>query len=321
MSTPTQSDLTNSAASTEQLDSALNKALSEVDKSTADAVENLKLVQQARLSQLTRTAAELKAQLGANDPQVIAAQAAVTARAAAVARIGAASLQVATPAPTVAALGWALHGRVYDAQLQPVAGLTVFLVDGSKAYQAQFGFAYTDATGYFLINYAPPSGQAAPSVTLYVEIANQQGAPIYVGTTAFQPAPGSTTYRNITLPVGAKPIGDPPAEIKKIAIPSTPVRPTPPPPAPPAPPAPVPPAPLKPAPPAPPAPAPPSPPKPAPPAPPTPASPAAPRPAPPQPPTPVPPKPPTPAPPTPSKPAPSTPPAPAKPKGKGGQPG
>lgn len=235
MSTPPQSATTNSAASTDQLTSALNEALSTVDSSKADAVQNLKLVQQAHLSQLTRTAAELKVQLGANDPQVVTAQAAVTARAATVARIIAANLQVTTPAPTVAATGWALHGRVYDAQLRPVAGLTVFLVDSQKAYQSQFGFAYTDETGYFLINYAPPAGQAAPSVMLYVEIANQQGAPIYLGTTAFQLTAGSTSYQNITLPADAKPLGDPPPEIRKIAIPSEPVRPTPPAPVPPAP--------------------------------------------------------------------------------------
>ena len=50
--------------------------------------------------------------------------------------------------------GWALHGRVFNTQLQPISGLTVFLVDASKTYQQAYGFAYTDDTGYFLLNYS-----------------------------------------------------------------------------------------------------------------------------------------------------------------------
>jgi hypothetical protein len=122
----------------------------------------------------------------------------------------------------VAAAGWALHGRVYDAQLQPAVQHTVYLVDSAKAYQAQYGFSYTDATGYFLINYAQPAGQAAPSVPLYVAIVNAKAEPVYLATEAFQPVAGSTTYQNISLAVGERPLGDPPAEIRKIAIPNPP---------------------------------------------------------------------------------------------------
>lgn len=202
-----------------QFTAALSSALADADATTAAATQNLKLVHQAKLSQLTRTAAALKAQYGASDARTVAAQAAVTAGNAAVARIGIASQQAATPAPAVAATGWALQGRVYDEALQPAAQLTVFLVDATKAYQSQYGFAYTDATGYFLINYAPPAGQAAQTPALYVEIANPSGEPVYLATTPFQPAAGSATYQTISLAAGSAPLGDPPAEIRKIAMP------------------------------------------------------------------------------------------------------
>jgi hypothetical protein len=208
--------------STDQLTKALGTTLATADTSVASAAANLKLVHQARLSQLTRTAAALKAQYGAGDSRVVSAEAAVTARAATVARISMAGQQAATPAPAVVAPGWALHGRVYNAQLQPAAGLTVFLVDSKKAFQEQYGFVYTNDTGYFLLNYVPPAGQAAASVSLYVEIANQKAEPVYLATTAFRPAAGSTTYQNITLPAGEKPLGDPPPEIRKIAMPRQP---------------------------------------------------------------------------------------------------
>ena len=121
-----------------------------------------------------------------------------------------------------------LHGRVFDAQLQPVSGFTVFLVDGTKTYQQAYGFAYTDDSGYFLLNYAGPdpalqdkSQAAAPAtqVQLFIEIANTKALPVFVSTTAFQPVEGAATYQNITLPDGDQPIGEPPHEIRDVALP------------------------------------------------------------------------------------------------------
>ena len=219
MNIPSQNPGSTASASAAQFTAALTTALSQADASTAATTQNLKLVHQAKVSQLTRTAAVLKAQYGASDARTVAAEAKVTAANATIARIGVASQQAATPAPAVAATGWALQGRVYDEQLQPAAQLTVFLVDSAKVYQQQYGFAYTDATGYFLINYAPAAGQAAQAPPLYVEIANANAEPVYLASTPIQPAAGSTTYQNISLAAGKKPLGDPPAEIKKIALP------------------------------------------------------------------------------------------------------
>jgi hypothetical protein len=220
MSTPPQNP---TAFSTAPTDSSLTTALSASDSSAANTVQNLGLVHQARVSLLTRTAVALKAQYGASDPRVVAAEAAVTAGNAAVARIAVASQQTATPAPTVAAIGWALHGRVYNAQLQPAAQQTVYLVDATKTFQQQYSFAYTDATGYFLINYASAAGQAAPTPPLYVAIVDANAEPVYLSTTAFQPAAGTTTYQTISLAATGLPLGDPPAAIRNIAIPNKPI--------------------------------------------------------------------------------------------------
>ncbi|MGB6723047.1 MAG: hypothetical protein WBE72_19780 [Terracidiphilus sp.] len=226
MSTPAQSTGTGNAPTTAQLTEQINTEVTAADSAAAGSVQNLGLVHQARVSLLTRSAAALKATYAASDPRVVKAEAAVTAGNATVARISVASQQAATTAPTVAATGWALHGRIYDAQLKPSGQLTVYLVDKTKAYQREYGFAYTDSTGYFLINYAPAAGQAAATPQLYVAIANTKAEPVYLAATAFQPAAGSTTYQNISLAAGEKPLGDPPAEIRKIAIPSGAVDPT-----------------------------------------------------------------------------------------------
>jgi len=111
------------------LSAARDAALTSADTSATGAAQSLNQVQQARLAQLSRTAATLKAKYSATDPRVVAAEAAVTARTATVARTSALNQQASTPAPPVAANGWALHGRVLNSSLQPVGNQTVFLVD------------------------------------------------------------------------------------------------------------------------------------------------------------------------------------------------
>lgn len=206
------------------LQSEFSATLQSADGSAAQGVQMLQQVHQARLSLLTRTAANLKKQYGADDPRVKAAQAAVTATTATVNRVAMAGRQLTTTGPQVATTGWALHGRVFDAQGQPLAKYTVFLVDAQNVYQEAYGFAYTDETGYFLLNdagvEAKAASRAATSPTLFVEIANDKSQPVYLSTTAFQPVTGSASYLNITVTGGSRPIGDPPAAIRSVAMPA-----------------------------------------------------------------------------------------------------
>ena len=209
-----------------QLGAEISSALTTADTTAAQRILELQNVRQARVSQLTRTAAALKAQYGANDPGVKAAEANVAAATLTAARISMAQRQAATPDPQVSANGWTLHGQVCDAQLQTMSGFTVFLVDASKTYQQAYGFAYTDADGYFLLNYAGPDAAAqdkpantASSLELFVEIANATSQLVYLSQEIFQPVVGGASYLNIELPVGNQPIGDPPAQIRDVAVP------------------------------------------------------------------------------------------------------
>ncbi len=221
-STTGKSTATNSTAPTPAQISATTAAtLASADAGSSQTILNLKMVHQARLSQLKRTAETLKKQYGPDDPNVKAAESAVKVGAAKVARISAAHQELDTPAPQVAADGWVLHGRVYSSDLKAHARYTVFLVDGQKNYQQPYGFAYTDDTGYFLFNIAAVAGKdTQPTPPLFIAMTNTKGEPVYLGTTPFQPAPGSVTYQNITLPSGTQPLGDPPPDIREVALPS-----------------------------------------------------------------------------------------------------
>ena len=217
----------------DQIDTLVNTALGAGDNGATQSLQHLRLVHVARLSQLKRTAASLK-QGGASEADVHAAEAAVNTATARIASIGAVHQQATTPAPQVSATGWALYGRILSSSLKPVPHLTVFMTDANKTYQSNFGFSYTDSNGQYLITYAgetdtprrKATGRAtagASSLQLFIGIVNASGNPIYPEpgkpTPPFTPTPGVATYLDVILPAGEKPVGDPPAFIREIALP------------------------------------------------------------------------------------------------------
>jgi hypothetical protein len=213
-----------SSSSASSAGNDLTEALKAADGTVLDGIQGLQQVHQARLAQANRTFIALKAQYGDDDPRVQAAQAAVQAGQATISRVSVLRQQMATPTVQVPQSGWVLQGRVLDSDLKPEARFTVFLVDDQKAFLGQYGFAYTDETGYFELHYGsttrPQPQAAAPQ--LFIEVANTDAYPVYLSPTPFQPVTGAASYINIVLPLGGEPIGDPPPEIRKIALPNNP---------------------------------------------------------------------------------------------------
>lgn len=111
MSASSQPGAATTAATLETIGDDVANALGSADSTAAQRVQNLGLVHQARVAQLTRTAASITARYGADSPQATAAHAKVTAAQATVARIAVVNRQTDTAAPQVAATGWALYGQ------------------------------------------------------------------------------------------------------------------------------------------------------------------------------------------------------------------
>ena len=155
---------------------------------------------------------------------MISAEAAVAAGKSTVARLTVTQQELNTPAPQVAAKGWAVQGRVYDSSLTPLPNMTVFLVDAANAYQQQFGFAYTDQTGYFLISVAEAGAHLSNDQPIFLEVADAKSHPVYLSDSPVEPVPGVALYQKIVLAAGGKPIGDPPKAIRGTAIPAKPKK-------------------------------------------------------------------------------------------------
>jgi len=190
------------------------------------------LVQTARLSGLKRAAAAAVATYGAASTEAAAANQAVTTAQARTGQLQVVSQKAATAPPAVASTDWALHGRVYDANLNPQERYTVFMVDAQNNYISDYGYSYTDATGYFLLRHqgasaasssgAKETGAASKTAAApqgFVQVCDANANPVFSSTTPFAPVKGKATYQVLTLPASGQSLGDPPAEIRAVAMP------------------------------------------------------------------------------------------------------
>lgn len=211
--------------STEQLGPDLAAAFASADTSSTQVLQNMRLIHEARLSQQKRTAAALKKQYGESNEEVKAAEQSVRLTTARVAAIHAVYQQASTPAPQVTSTGWALQGRVYHSTeaSEPAAHYTVYFTDSNNTFQRQYGVAYTDTTGLYLINYAGDDQQKEQGTEpqLQIQIANTKGKLVYISATPFQPVIGTASYLDIYLPQGETVLGDPPPAVRKIVMPSS----------------------------------------------------------------------------------------------------
>jgi hypothetical protein len=248
-----QSQTTESQSSQTQANTATNANqilqsawATQIDSQTAQQFTGLSQVRMARANQLQREAASLTKAYGATDPGVLEVQASLQNEQTYASRLGVARDNTSTTAPTPPANGWALYGRVRNADLTPAPQLTVFLADRGRAWLKRYAYAFTDQNGNFTLSYTPPAtgkqarhgkggvaeaaehlvddaevllgdtprsaaGRAAAALTAYVEVSNSTCKLVYVDATPISLATGAAVYRDIVL-TGDGPLGTPPCE-------------------------------------------------------------------------------------------------------------
>jgi len=256
-----------------------------IDAQAAQQLTGLAQIRQARINQLQRQVAPLIAQKGAADAQVVSLQQSIQSQQSLVSALAVVRAKASTPAPTVPANGWVIYGYVRNQNLQPAARLTVTLTNQQKVWQHQYGYAFTDANGYFSLDYASPAAAPSPTpaltavqpaattpaptvgtttgpaiaqpaatfatapvatfsttpavtaalapatitaattnptaaapantnlpaapLSLYVQVLNAAGQPVYLDSQAFTPVSGAALYRDIVL-AGTVALGTPP---------------------------------------------------------------------------------------------------------------
>lgn len=136
---------------------------SKSDPQATQQFTGLAQVRQARVNQLTREAALLTKVYGAKNSGVLDVQATLANQQAVAVKLGVVRDTISVTAPTVPLGGWVLYGHVRNADLTPAPQYTVFLADQNHSWITDYGYAFTDPTGYYVLTY-DPSG-LTPSVT------------------------------------------------------------------------------------------------------------------------------------------------------------
>lgn len=201
---------TNPAAEgSSDVQTALGAAVAAADGLAASSLQMIGKVHQARVARLNREASALKAQGTTSATALAATEAEIAAETTTTARVAMLSQRATTVAPTVSVAGWALHGRLYSSNLAAAATYTVYLVDAQNAYQAAYGFAYTDATGYFALTAAAPS-EASEAGVAGATLAVNTGAAA-TGTASAASSAGAAT--SATAATGASGATKTPAQL------------------------------------------------------------------------------------------------------------
>jgi len=181
-----------------------------LDAQTSQQLTNLTYIRQSRINQQQRELTTLTAQFGSTDSAVVALSDSIKVQQSLTSVLGVTRAIAATAVPTVPANGWVLQGHIRDNTSQPIAKLTVCLVDEQKNFLSTYGYAYTDANGYYALTYTPDAATPAPApLSAYLEVLNSSGQAIYIDTTAFTLNPGASVFRDLLL-ASQTPLGNPP---------------------------------------------------------------------------------------------------------------
>jgi hypothetical protein len=183
----------------DQADRAVEDRIADSDGARASRLGTMDLVLQARAAALER---ELETLNRFEDPgaaRVEEAMRETTARAQQL-RLQAAQARLVAPRPPED--GTAVHGHVLDAELAPVAGASVYLVD-AQDNRVRGVSAETDESGYFALEYTPPAskrGASAPEVR--VRVATRSARVLGEEAEPRRLAAGAVEYAEIVLAQG-----------------------------------------------------------------------------------------------------------------------
>jgi hypothetical protein len=188
-----------------------------MDAQAAQQFSGLTQIRQARANQLQREFTVLQKAYGSDDAGVQAVKASLAYEQTFGSRLGVVSATTSRTAPSAPANGWVVYGRVRNADLTPAPQLTVFLADEGRSWLNKYGYAFTDASGYFALSYAgaaPKKAQqaeaAAPeALNAYLEVSNSNCQLMYIDATTMALTVGAVVYRDIVLsdkvPLGSAP--------------------------------------------------------------------------------------------------------------------
>lgn len=161
-------------------------------------------MQQKRAKNLRATHERLRADLGENDPRVVA-----LGRAAAASEELKNTLETEATRdkrrPNVGRTDWGVFGRVFDARRKPAPGLRVRLYDRDGRHHDLLGEAVTDEFGDFAFVYPKKDYTVwleGDGTDLFLLVEDSQRNVLYTSQNSVRPAPGRAEYFEVVLGTG-----------------------------------------------------------------------------------------------------------------------
>jgi hypothetical protein len=150
----------------------LDASFDMLDTLRAEELNRSKLFQTVKNRVLTREQSRLSAKLGQDHPRVKQMASRLAYREKMIVDLEEEVAKAQIQAPAFEADQWLVHGVVLDKNRKGKSGLTVGIFDAKGKWRQDFGYACTDARGYFAIIHTPKaSGQmemkALPQYYLY----------------------------------------------------------------------------------------------------------------------------------------------------------
>lgn len=94
---------------------------------------------------------------------------------------------------------WRIHGKVYDSEISPVQGYSVFLGDSSGNWNQKTGNSCTDETGYYSLTLVEKIAESLEKQPIYLSVSDKDKKIVYVDSEPLIVKRGMIIYREIVL--------------------------------------------------------------------------------------------------------------------------
>lgn len=189
----------------------LDKTLDQADPQREAGLVQLARVHSAKQTLLQREQARLETKLGRSHPRVQALARKRAVNTALLREVNLDLARAATPPLDIDDDTWLLHGRVMDRDRKGLPGLTLTLVDAKGNWVREFGYACSDARGYFRFPgvelKAAPKPESGRNTHVFLRVSDRNDSIRHTDKPPLTPRPGRVDYREITL-------GEPPAQCR-----------------------------------------------------------------------------------------------------------
>lgn len=177
----------------------LKSTLLQLDQLRLDALNNAIYTASINNAAMTSEMTRLTKKHGSNDSRVKIMAARVAQYPAVVQAMNTEEARSSSTLPIVTMDTWLIQGRVFDMDMNPMQGVTVFFVNADGAGIRPLGFGCTDKSGFYFIQGTAAVLQQIDGQSFFLSVSDSTKKILYTGTSSITFLIGKVNYQNIFL--------------------------------------------------------------------------------------------------------------------------